>query len=783
MAARTPQGNLFSDDGVADDTRVINGRCLLRFGDGHGVVVVAGIPVAHFAVGDRMSEAHARVSLVAQGHASQVEVARAFGCSTRTVRRDERRFEDGGLSALGRGRGYPSGRPRVPVSRLRLVERLKAEGTPHREIARRLGVSAKAVRKLLRRLGWTTPEPEQVELPLIAPGGDPNVSALVAPTVTVSQLAVATGGDPKLSASAASAVAATAAHIAPGVAPNLSGLPAAADDMSPSFDADPSDRRVDRLLAYLGFLDDAQPLFRPGTRVPHAGVFLAIPALVDSGVVEIARRIYGTIGPAFYGLRTSIVAFVLMALLRIKRPEAIKEHSPHDLGRLLGLDRAPEVKTLRRKLTRLAALGRATEFGRALAEQRVRSVGAVLGFLYVDGHVRVYHGKRTLPKAHVARMRLAMPATSDYWVNDQRGDPLFVITAEANAGMVKMLPPVLAEVRTLVGERRITIVFDRGGYSPKLFQSIIALGFDILTYRKGRSRRVPKKAFHLVQSTIDGKSVSYRLADQSVRLLRGKLSLRQVTRLSDNGHQTPILTSRRDLPAVEIAFHMFERWRQENFFKYLREEYALDALIDYEVVPDDPARQVPNPARAAADAQLRAARAELAQIQADYGIEAFTNVERIRPTMRGFKIANGPLGKLLLDASRRVRKLIDRRQKIPTRVPVKNTRDEVVKLAPEKKHLTNLLKMVAYQAESDLVRIIAPHYARADDEGRTLIQTILAAPADLAVIGEELHIHVAPLSSPHRTRALAALCEELDRKNTVFPGTRLRLRYAVSAPP
>ena len=115
MAAGTRQGKLLSDDGVRDDARVINGRCLLRVGDGYRVVLVAGIPVAHFADGDRMAEAHAMVSLVAQGHASQVEVARAFGCSTRTVRRDERRFEEGGLPALGRGRGYPSGRPRVPA--------------------------------------------------------------------------------------------------------------------------------------------------------------------------------------------------------------------------------------------------------------------------------------------------------------------------------------------------------------------------------------------------------------------------------------------------------------------------------------------------------------------------------------------------------------------------------------------------------------------------------------------------------------------------------------------
>ena len=510
-------------DALGEGLVVVNGRCQVRTEGGQRVVVVAGITWAHYAAGDRMAEAHTMVELVDQGWAEQLEVARAFECSARKVRRHQRRFEEGGLPALGRRVGYPAGRPRLAPSRTRHIGRLRSEGVAIREIARRVGSSDKAIRKVLRRLGYTTAA-EQTMLPLGAPGADPN----------------------------------------------LSGPALAIEDTPPSFDADPADRRVDRLLAYLGILDDAAPLFRAGTRVQNAGVLLALPALVDSNVVEIARRTYGSIGPAFYGLRTSIVAFLLMALLRIKRPEAIKEHSPQDLGRLLGLDRAPEVKTLRRKLARLAALGRATQFGRALAEQRVRSAGAALGFLYVDGHVRVYHGKHTLPKTHVARIRLAMPATPDYWVNDQRGDPLFVITAEANAGMVKMLPPVLAEVRALVGERRITIVFDRGGYSPKLFQSILTSGFDLLTYRKGRFRKVPKKKFQLFETTIEGKAVSYHLADQGVRLLRGKLSLRQVTRRSDNGHQTPILTSRTDLSTVEVAFRMFERWRQENFFKYLR---------------------------------------------------------------------------------------------------------------------------------------------------------------------------------------------------------------------
>jgi hypothetical protein len=444
------------------------------------------------------------------------------------------------------------------------------------------------------------------------------------------------------------------------------------------------------------------------------------------------------------------------------------------------LDRAPEVKTLRRKLARLAAAGRAAQFGQALAQQRVALRGAALGFLYTDGHVRVYHGQHTLPKAHVARMRISLPATSDYWVNDSAGDPLFVVTAEANAGLVKMLPIILGQVRALVGKRRVTVVFDRGGYSPKLFQQILAARFDLLTYRKGRYPRIPIPRFQPRRAHCGGRAVSYVLADQEVRLLKGKLRLRQVTRLMDNGHQTPILTSRRDLPAAQVAYRMFDRWRQENFFKYLREEYALDALVEYAAVPDDPTREVPNPAWAALDAQLRQAHAHLDRLQAEYGLEALTNLEPMRRTMRGFKIAQGKLGGKIWSAVQRVLRLEKRRAAVPRRVPVQTVTEEpVVKLAPERKHLTNLIKMVAYQAESDLLRLVAPHYRRTGDEGRTLIQSALASAADLKVTQTELRVILAAQSSPHRTRAIAALCEELNQTKTVFPGSKLRLHYSI----
>jgi len=745
---------------------VINARCSLRVEEDQRVVVVAGLPVHHYRAEDAVAEAYAMVFLVEAGFAQQTEVARGFARSERTVRRYQARYAQGGMAALGRQAGWRRGRRRIRGKRLRSIEALKSQGLSNRAIAQRLGVSERAIRKLVGPSKCV--EAEQLDLGAIM--GAP----VSEPPQTPVPCTKSTGEDTN--------------HSVPALGNDQAGDSddaRAEDEPVPmSLDRDASDRSFDRQLAYLGLLDDAAPMFRDGSQVPGVGVLLAIPALVESGLLRISRKLYGEIGPAFYGLRTSLLTLLLMALLRIGRPEHLKEHDPAAFGRLLGLDRAPEVKTLRRKLTRLAAYQRAEQLGAELARLRVDQRGQLMGFLYVDGHVRAYHGQRRISQAYVARRHLAMPATTDYWVNDRTGDPLLVITGEVDAALSKAFPHLLQQVRGVVGERRVTIVFDRGGWSPKLFHTMIKDGFDILTYRKGRSRRIHERRFVRRRAKLDGRWVSYELDDQPVRFLKGKLRLRQITRLCDNGHQTQMITSRSDLRDIELAWRMFERWRQENFFKYMREEFLLDALVDYRIEPEDPTRTIPNPERRALDKQIRTARTELAGIQREYGAAAADNTEQRRPTMRGFKIAHGALGKKLRAAHARLAKLIEQRHEVPQRVEIRDLSEPaVVKLATERKHLTDIIKMVAYQAESDSLALLRPHYARAEQEGRTLLHEIFTTAGDIRVCDTQLHITLAPLSSPHRTRAAQALCDILDQTATIFPGSHLHLRYAVRPPP
>jgi transposase len=735
---------------------VVNDRVSIHTEGFHRVVLVHGVIVAHYDRNDHAAEEYAILTLLDSGYADSEEIASAFNCSSRSILRYSERFDSGGMAALGRPRGRPSKcEPKTADVRDRTILRMKESGFSNRGIAQRLGLAENSIRKRLRRLGWK-PQPAAC-LPFsekITPSGPLDIT-------NSSPVAFKSTG------------------------PLTSKGTSTSEQTGAGFAINPLDRSLDRLLAAMGQLEDATPMLARTEQLPGAGVLLAIPTLVKSGLLTVAHKIYGSLGPAFYGLRTTLVTSVLLALLRIPRPETLKEYAPGDLGKIVGLDRVPEVKTLRRKLARLAAMKKSRELGLEMARLRIKERGRTLGFLYVDGHVRAYHGKHAIANAYVTRKRLTAPGTTDYWINDQKGDPLFVVTADANAAMTRMLIPILQEVRTLIGtNRRLTVVFDRGGWSPKLFKSILDMHFDILTYRKGRFRRVAEKRFILRKARLEGRHVQYLLHDKAVLFLKGKLRLRQVTRLTETNHQTAVITNRWDLRDIVVAYRMFERWRQENFFKYMRQEFLIDALADYEAEPDDPNRSIPNPARKVVDKELRKARSHYAKLQEIYGSTALDYLEGKIPTFRTFTAAEKEIHRELREAVEKFKTLIERQKSLPVRILLSESpdADKAMKLSTERKHLTNVLKMVAYQIEGSLVELLRPHYARTEDEGRTLIQTALRNSASIEPTDKELHVNLMPLSSPHRSKAIALVCDELNNTETIFPGTDLRLRFSVSEP-
>jgi hypothetical protein len=233
--------------------------------------------------------------------------------------------------------------------------------------------------------------------------------------------------------------------------------------------------------------------------------------------------------------------------------------------------------------------------------------------------------------------------------------------------------------------------------------------------------------------------------------------MRQITRLVGT-HQTMIVTTRQDLPAAVLARRMFDRWRQENFFKYMRQEYDLDGLCEYGAEDEDPLREIPNPEWSGRDKALRKARAALQAALA-------RTLDREHPDA--------------IAASAQADELRRQRDAVPRRVHVGEVENPTVRLHTRVKNLYDGLKTIAWQVETDLLRAVAPSYRRCEDEGRTLITAALRSSGSLQIDGDQLVVTLAPQSSPHRTRAIAQLCQILDQTETCFPGTRLRLRYRI----
>jgi hypothetical protein len=748
----------------------VSARAQVHVEDDVHALVVSGIALLSWTEGDQASRSLAMVLLVRSGFAKQSEVAEAFDCDRVTVFRAVKAFEAEGFAGLVPGKPGPRGARVFGEAVAKRAVALKKQGLGATAIGHRLGVSAGGVRYCLRKAGFGPRAGVQTELQHTASkkaGPDaPPLEEAAAPVVSAAQAtrADAGAGQPAESAPA-------------GAEPTALG-------QSTAVAGDPWDRSADRLFARLGLLSEAMPQFGRSDHVHGLGALLTMPALVGSGLFDVAAKLYTGPAAAFYGVRSVFACLSMMALLRIKRPERLRHTSPPDLGRLLGLDRAPEVKTLRGRLDLFSAQGCSEHFQRELAQRRVEAQSEAMGFLYVDGHVRIYNGDQVrLSKAHITRMRLSMPATVDHWVNDRDGDPLFVVTATPTGALAKELPAVLDEVRGVLGERRATVVFDRGGWSPKLFALLIEKGFDLITYRKGAYAKVRGDRFSAHEGAFDGRKVTYQLAERELKLdySGGSLVLREVVRLSeDGGHQTSIVTNRKDLTPVEIAYRMFERWRQENFFKYMREEFALDALVSYGTESDDPLRDVPNPERREKERLLKAARLEVAHLERAFGEAAADNEEARRPTMRGFKIANAEIGKKLQETRARVEKLRAEMLTKPRRVTAEEAAGEPPqRLLREIKRLTDCIKMVAYQAESSLVGLVAPHYRRHEDEGRKLISSAMQLPGTMAVAQGELRVTLEPAASPNRTKAIRELCDQLNATETAYPGTQLRLRYAI----
>ena len=698
--------------------------------------------------GDEAGRRLAAVQLVRLRAVSQAQAAAAFGVDPVTVWRWDQALAAGGVAGLVPSRRGPKGASKLTPQLAARIGELDAAGATLSEIAAATGVSTFSVRNALGR--------------------------------------VASGGQ----------------HAPAGAAADSAGLVAGDDDAAPgrggSGAAGPG---APGRGAGAGPVGAARRGRRAGVRprCPVSAGRAAAGAARPGGHRAAGGRpeVYGRLKDGFYGLAATLLTLVFLALAGEPRAEGATRVPPAALGRVLGLDRAPEVKTIRRKLGELAAAGKAADLIMALARRHAAARPQALGFLHVDGHARVYYGTRTVQKTHIARLKFPAPATGETWVTGQDGEPVFMVVAEPSDSLAGELRRLLPQLRQVVGEgRRVTVCFDRGGWSPALFADITGAGFDLLTWRKGPAPDLPADTFTTITCADDrGREHAYDLADTTITLAisdgprKGQtVSLRQVTRRvpaqGGGTRQIHALTSRTDLAAGEVCWRLTSRWREENYFRYARTHFALDALDSHAATPDDPDRKVPNPAKKTAAAQVRRAEilAAAAQAQRDASLAELRNPAPGQPVTITNQMINA-LDAPVEAAWAGLQAAQDAAAAVPARIRLGEIAPDMVRLEAEVKQITHAIRMAAYNAETALARALDGHYARAGEEAYALIREALTGSGDIIPGHGELLIRLDPLTAPRRTQALAALCDQLTQAHARYPGTGLILRYEVKPTP
>ncbi len=552
-------------------------------------------------------------------------------------------------------------------------------------------------------------------------------------------------------------------------------------------------RVMERVAASVGLLDVAPTRFEASYDVSNGGVLCSLPALLANGLLRHTAQ-YFRLPKGFYGLIHVFLLLAFMALARVKNVEKMKKYAPGEWGNLLGLDRGPETRTLRIKIEHLSQKDQVKQWGALLSNEWMQSDPKAAGTLYVDGNVRVYNGSQTkLPRRYVSRQKLCLRGTTDYWVNDQQGRPFFVISTPFTSGLLDMLEneivpqlredvPDQPDESELAADRylhRFVMVFDREGYSPKFFKKMWQQRIACQTYHKYPKGTWQETEF--AEYTVEmsyGHQVKMKLAERGI-LLSNKLWAREIRKLTKTGHQTSVLSMDYKAEKSVIAAHMFSRWSQENFFKYMMNHFNIHGLIDYHTETADETKEVVNPQYRKLESQVKSKAAKLSRKKAKFH-DLSSKEGLIARDMVAYEEQKGELKEEIDFLSVDIEKLKIKKKKTAKHILLGDLpkEDRFRQLSPVRKQFMDTIKMIAYRAETAMAIVLRGIVSKTDD-ARTLLQTLFSSEVDLIPnIGEEtLTVKIHHFANPLSDRAIKSLCEHLNQTETIYPGTNMRMIF------
>jgi hypothetical protein len=548
-------------------------------------------------------------------------------------------------------------------------------------------------------------------------------------------------------------------------------------------------RIEERALAVTGEQVYAASLFDANESVENGGVLFAIPSLLSQGLDKLFTS-FRNLPNGFYGLHHILLLLCFMALCRIKNIEQLKKTAVGEFGKLLGLDRIPQVEYLRKKIKQITDQ-RQCDFAQESLFGLWREKMSDL-FFYIDGHVRVYSGtSANLPKHFVSREKLCLSATTEFYVNTFEGLPLMVINGELNERLKDAIEKIIPEIKKTVpvagnsNKPLFTLVFDREAYEPGWFIKLWKEHrIAIISYRKNVKDKWDENTFIPSEIQMFNNDVTMHLCEMG-SLIQGHW-FREVRKRSEAGHQTSIITTHPDMNIQQIACKMFSRWSQENYFKYMAENFDFDRMIQYGTEPlANQSASIPNPQYKDLTYKIKKMREKRARLQA-HVFKLLETATLENKEIQKIMAQNVQLTETIADYTNNINDLLSKRKGIPSRIKAGDLPQDKQynKLIEESKKLKNIILMLAYRAETALYSLLPEVYHNAKKDGRQVLKEIFTSCADFIpdYQNQILYVRLHSLSTPRANVVAKYLCEFLNDTISTFPMTNLRLIYEMVAP-
>jgi hypothetical protein len=543
--------------------------------------------------------------------------------------------------------------------------------------------------------------------------------------------------------------------------------------------------------------------FNNQTDLQHAGVLIALPALISQGLLRYEDQF--NLEKGYYPTSSVFLSLAILSLLRVKTLSGVDSLPPGELGKIIGLDRIPEVKTLRTRIAEFCQKTNIENWGHQLSKDWMQENPELSAILYIDGHVKLYHGKETSPpKRFVSRMRLCLSGTTDYWVNDALGQPFFVINKTISNGLIQTIKedlldkfssdvpnqPSKEELQEDKYKSRFMLVFDREGFSPDFFSDLWEERISVATYKKNVTDKWNDAEFSEHSGILPfGTQKTIELAERGVLLQnkgsKKKVWAREIRKKSESGHQTSIITTNYTLSIIMIGLYMFARWSQENFFKYMVQEFGIDKLVSYLKEKIIDTTTLVNPEYRALENARRKEASKLVNIKAKFATLTLQTECLEEKAMEKYLYQKEDLKDKIEQKEEEIEQIKSQKKSVPRIIKYSELgeNDRFDKVINQRKHFLDTIKLIAYRAETSLSNIIK-EYMYHKDESRLFLKQLYKTDANLLVDNEnkKLVIEIHRLAHWKDDTVLEKLCELMNDTETKFPDSDIILTFKLVSP-